>query len=157
APAQSPSPAAHARAQPEDFSVRRLDDPALASFIETRTGAKPKRWTVRQLTLAALYFHPGQEAARIAEWKMREPIADALIDIYMADRLIALYRSQEAVQKPIIDIFEQRSASGGQALNLNASQALMAYQQTRLAEKDAARQQAEARVKLATTIGVPAG
>lgn len=89
-----------------------------------------------------------------AAWAVRNRLANALIDYYAASESIALYRKQEAAQKPIVDIFEQRSASG-QTLSLNASQLLVAYRQTLLAEKETEKQQAEAKANFAAALGVP--
>lgn len=87
-------------------------------------------------------------------WTVRTRLINSLIDCYAADRSVALYRKQAKDQKPIVDLFNQRAASG-QSLNLNAGQILVAYQQTLLAEKDAERQQAEARASLAAALGLP--
>ncbi|MDE3017344.1 MAG: TolC family protein [Pseudomonadota bacterium] len=87
-------------------------------------------------------------------WTVRNRLANALINDYAAMESVALYRKQEALQKPVVDIFEQRSAAG-QSLSLNASQTLVAYQQTLLSEKNAEQRQVEAEVNLASALGVP--
>ncbi|MDE2029547.1 MAG: TolC family protein, partial [Alphaproteobacteria bacterium] len=89
-----------------------------------------------------------------AAWTVRNRLINSLIGCYAADQSLDLYRKQAEDQKPIVDLFEQRTASG-QSLSLNASQILVAYQQTLLAEKDAERQQAEAKADLASALGVP--
>ena len=87
-------------------------------------------------------------------WTIRNRLVNALIDDYAANRSITLYRRHEAAQKPIVALFEQRQASG-QSLSLNASQLLVSYQQTLLAEKQAEIRRAEAEADLAAALGVP--
>lgn len=56
------------------LEARRLDDPRLLAFIRAaerldpggETAAGPPPWTLRRLTLAALYFHPDLDVARSA-------------------------------------------------------------------------------------------
>jgi cobalt-zinc-cadmium efflux system outer membrane protein len=87
-------------------------------------------------------------------WTIRNHLINTLIYYYAAEQSVALYRRQEEIQKPIVDLFEQRRASG-QSLSLNASQILVTYQQTLLAEKDAERQEAEAKAGFAAALGAP--
>jgi outer membrane protein TolC len=74
-PAPAPSPEAGAAA----LEARRLDDPRLLAFIAASERLDPGRadpeagapvgpppWTLRRLTLAALYFHPDLDVARSA-------------------------------------------------------------------------------------------
>jgi cobalt-zinc-cadmium efflux system outer membrane protein len=65
---QPVDPAARAQA----FSARRLDDPALRTFVETNAvdppaSWPPASWDLDALTLAALYFQPDLDVAR-ARW-----------------------------------------------------------------------------------------
>ena len=88
-----------------------------------------------------------------AAWTVRNRLVNALIDYYAATESKALYQQQVALQKPIVDIFEQR-LSTGQMLTPNASQTFITYRQTVLAEKNADKQQAEAFASIASAIGV---
>ncbi|MDE3017352.1 MAG: TolC family protein, partial [Pseudomonadota bacterium] len=76
-----------------------------------------------------------------------------LIDVAAADKSVALYRQQADAQKAVLDVFSERTAQG-QLPSVTASQVHVAYQQTLLAEKEAAKQAAEARARLASAIGV---
>lgn len=89
-----------------------------------------------------------------AAWNVRSHMVQAAINTYASDQSLLLTSKQAAAQKAVVDIFEQRSASG-QGFNVSASQQTIAYRQTLLAIKDAEKQQAEAAVNLATAIGVP--
>ncbi len=54
----------------EDFEGRRLDDPRLDTFLTARgeiAAWPPRRWELRDLTLAAFYFSPALDVAR-AQW-----------------------------------------------------------------------------------------
>ena len=61
-----PSPVAPA-AEASVYAARRLDDPGLASFLAAHgESAGNAGWDMRQLALAALYFRPDLEEARLA-------------------------------------------------------------------------------------------
>jgi outer membrane protein TolC len=57
------------------FDARRLDDPALKTFITQDSGIPPAwplaKWDLNSLTLAAFYFHPDLAVAR-AQWEVAE-------------------------------------------------------------------------------------
>ena len=86
-------------------------------------------------------------------WTVRSRVVGALIDMTAADKSVALYRQQAYAQKAVLDVFEERM-SQGQFPSVTASQIRVAYQQTLLAEKEAAKQAVEARARLAAAIGV---
>jgi outer membrane protein, heavy metal efflux system len=55
-----------------DFTRRNLDNPGLKQFVQSNdptlsTGWPPSTWGLRDLTLAAFYYHPSLDVAR-AEW-----------------------------------------------------------------------------------------
>lgn len=145
------------KASPESYASRNLDDAGVKSYIESHTGRTLdtwplKQWTVDQLTLASFHYHPELNATEA--WALRNRIVNALVDYYAANHFLTLHRMQKEVLKSVVDIFEQRSVAG-QGLNLNASQILIMYQQSQLAEKDAQVKQAEAQAALAGAMGVP--
>ncbi|MDE3060422.1 MAG: TolC family protein [Pseudomonadota bacterium] len=88
-----------------------------------------------------------------AAWAVRSRVVNALIDVVAADTSVALYRQQADAQKAVLDVFSERTAQG-QLPSVTASQVRVAYQQTLLAEKEAAKQAVEARARLAAAIGV---
>jgi outer membrane protein, heavy metal efflux system len=58
----------------DDFEARRLDSPELRQFLEKNGGPparEPAAWDLKDLTLAALYYHPDLDVAR-AQWAAAE-------------------------------------------------------------------------------------
>jgi outer membrane protein TolC len=59
------------------FDARRLDAPALKSFVQSQTNGgpvrpwPPARWDLNSLTLAAFYFHPDLAVAR-EQWRVTQ-------------------------------------------------------------------------------------
>ncbi|MDX2074393.1 MAG: TolC family protein [Alphaproteobacteria bacterium] len=109
----------------------------------------------------ALRVQNAHDLSQVAEqrilstaWMVRNRLVNALIDRYIANQSVMVYRSQSEVQNAISTMFEQRQAAG-QSLSLSASQLMIGYRQTLLLEKDAEKQQAESQVTMASAIGVP--
>lgn len=109
----------------------------------------------------ALRVQNAHDLAQVAEyrilstaWTVRNRLVNALIDRYVANQSVSVYRSQSTVQNAIASMLEERQA-GGQSLSLSASQLLIGYRQTLLLEKEAEKQQAEAQANMASAIGVP--
>ncbi len=88
-----------------------------------------------------------------AAWTVRSRVVYALIDVGAANKSEALYGKQAEAQKAVLDVFNERTAQG-QLPSVTASQMLVAYQQTLLIGKDAAKQAVEAKARLASAIGV---
>jgi len=97
------------------------------------------------------------EAARLdiaaVAWQVRSRVRQALLDLYAAGRTEALLQSQVAIQESIVALL-QRQLDAGAVSAFEPAQARLELDRVRLALHDVARQQAEARVRLATALGV---
>ena len=127
-----------------------------ASAIYNSTGATPTPWTVGQVmnlwieTMGKREYRTAQaqdlaEAARddlaTASWQVRGHARTALLNLWTAERRLVdpLQRRFSEWQASALDVSRER-------INLN---------QNTLAVRDAERLRAEARVQLATSVGVP--
>ncbi|MGH7092780.1 MAG: TolC family protein [Stellaceae bacterium] len=90
-----------------------------------------------------------------AEWQVRAGVRDALIDLWAAQRRAALLRRQLALQDQLVELLDHRLAQGA-ASGLDVSRERIARARLTLALGALDRKAAEARVALATAIGVPA-
>lgn len=87
-------------------------------------------------------------------WQVRSRVRTSLVDLYAARETAALLREQGAVQQDNVRLLEERLAAGF-ASQPEATLARIALDQTLLALREAQRQGAEARVRLANAIGLP--
>lgn len=98
------------------------------------------------------------EAARLniaaAAWQVRSRLRTSLLDLYSATQAEEILKKQQAVQEETIRLFEERQAMGGVSV-LDRTQARISFQQTSLSLREAQKQKAEARVKLADALGLP--
>ncbi len=99
------------------------------------------------------------EAARLeiatVAWQVRSRVRQALLDLYAAGRTEALLRSQLAVQESVVALLA-RQLDAGAVSAFEPTQARLELDRLRLALHDVTRQQAEARVRLASALGVAA-
>jgi len=99
------------------------------------------------------------EAARMqiaqAAWELRHQVREALLDLYAATQREALLGSRELLEKNNVKVLEQLLDLGEISAN-ELSQARVMREETRLAWLDAGKHRAQARVRLAAAIGVPA-
>ncbi|MCX6559402.1 MAG: TolC family protein [Candidatus Aminicenantes bacterium] len=99
------------------------------------------------------------EAARLnilsAAWEVRSRLRQAYLELYSARETEALLGRLREAQAENVRILEAQLAIG-EASPSDVTQARMALASSRLAALDAAQQSAQARVKLADAIGVPA-
>lgn len=97
------------------------------------------------------------EAARLniatVAWQVRSRVRQSLLDLYAADKTVDLLGAQQAIQESIVALLV-RQLDAGAISPFELTQARLELDRIRLAVHDAARQQAEARVQLASALGV---
>jgi len=86
-------------------------------------------------------------------WKVRSGIRDSLLELYAASRGEALLSRQQTLQESIVALM-QRQLEAGAISSIELTRVRVELEQTRLALHDERRQQAEARARLATAIGI---
>ncbi|MGE5304624.1 MAG: TolC family protein [Alphaproteobacteria bacterium] len=98
------------------------------------------------------------EAARLAiagaAWQVRSRLRRRFLDLYMAIQKQALLEKQQTDQEEIVKVLEQR-LEAGEASEPDVTQARIALRQTTLGLRDAQKQSAEARVRVADALGLP--
>jgi outer membrane protein TolC len=98
------------------------------------------------------------EAARLniasVAWAVRSRVRQRLLDLYTAREMEALLKEQQSLQADNLRLLESQFQAGAIS-SFEVTQARIAADSTRLALRDAERQSAEARVQLASAIGVP--
>ena len=98
------------------------------------------------------------EAARedlaSAGWQVRGRVRAELVNVWAAGERLALARRRFVLQDELAGLLERRFAAGA-ASSLDVGRERINRNQASLAVRDAERQSAEARARLATAIGVP--
>ena len=98
------------------------------------------------------------ESARLniasTAWQVRSGVRRSLVDLNGARQMEVLLREQQALQTENLHLLE-RQREAGAVSGFEVSQAAIAADSSQLALRDAERQSAEARVQLATAIGIP--
>lgn len=98
------------------------------------------------------------EAARddlaTATWQVRGQVRTALLNLWAAQRKVTLTQHRLQLQDQLVNLLENQLAAG-QASALDVTRERITRNQISLALDDAERQSAEARVQLATAIGIP--
>jgi len=98
------------------------------------------------------------EAARLniatVAWQVQSRLRARLIDFYAASEAESFLLKQQAVQEELVKLLEQR-LEFGEASQPDVTQTRIALAQTQLSLRDAQKQRAEARVRLADAIGLP--
>jgi len=99
------------------------------------------------------------EAARLnilsVAWEVRSRLRQALLELYAARESETLLAKQQDIQSENVRLLELQLAAG-EASSYEVTQARIARNNSRLVALEAARQNAEARVRLADAIGIPA-
>ena len=88
-------------------------------------------------------------------WQMRGGVRNALLDLWTAQRRIALGRSRLQMETELVTLLERRFAVGD-ASALDVAREKVNRDQFTVAVSDAERAAATARAQLATAVGVPA-
>lgn len=98
------------------------------------------------------------ETARLniatAAWQVRSRLRTRLLDLYAATQKQTLLEKQQGDQEEIVKLLEQR-LEAGEASQPDVTQARIALHQTNLGLRDAQKQSAVARVRVADALGVP--
>lgn len=99
------------------------------------------------------------EAARqdlvTAAWQVRGGVRTALLDLWAAEGRLRLAVRRRGLQEQIVALLERRFTAGDSSA-LDVARERINLSQVTLAARDAERQSAEARARLAAAIGVPA-
>ncbi len=98
------------------------------------------------------------EAARadlaMAAWQVRGRVRTALLGVWAAGKRLELAQRQAALRQRLVALLEQRLGAGF-ATTLDVTRERVALVQATLGVRDVERTQADARVQLATAIGIP--
>jgi len=89
-----------------------------------------------------------------AAWQVRGGVRSSLLDLWAANGRVRLTALRLSVQQQIVDYLERRFTAGDVSA-LDVARERINLSQARLAAKEAERQAADARARLATAIGVP--
>lgn len=122
--------------------------PVINFVIETFGKREDRSAQARQLAEAA------REDLATAAWQVRGRVRTALLDLWAAQRRRELARQQIGLRQQLVALLEQRFAAGF-ATALDVTRERIALAQVRLGIRDVDRLEAEARVQLATAIGIP--
>ena len=95
-----------------------------------------------------------REDVETTAWQVRGRVRTALLDLWAAQRRVDLARQEIGLRQQLVRLLEERFAAGF-ATALDLTRERIALAQTSLAIRDVNRLEAEARVHLATAIGVP--
>jgi len=98
------------------------------------------------------------EAARadvaVAAWQVRGRVRTALLNLWASRKRLDLAQRQVALRQLLVSLLEQRLGAGF-ATTLDVTRERIALVQATLGTRDVDRVQADARVQLATAIGIP--
>lgn len=89
-----------------------------------------------------------------ASWQVRGGVRDALLNLWAAQRRLALLRQRLDLQDQLVTMLEHRFAAG-EASALDVARERTIRNQISLAVRDAERQGVDARTQLAVAIGIP--
>lgn len=156
-------------AQAGIVTAAQIPNPTLSgSVLYNSTTAIPSPWTAGQVvnflieTLGKREHRTARarelaEAARedlaTATWQVRGRVRSALLNLWAAQRRLALIDRRLKLQQQFVTLL-QRSFAEGQSSALDVSRERINLDQISLAVRDEERQRAEGRVQLATAIGV---
>lgn len=96
-----------------------------------------------------------REDLATAGWQVRGRVRTAMLNLWAAQKRLELGRQQVALRQQLVRLLEQRLAAGF-ATTLDVTRERIALAQASLSIRDLNRLDAEARVQLATAIGIPA-
>lgn len=152
------------------ITAAQIPNPTLnASLTYNSTVTTPTPWTVGTMvnflleTFGRRQYRIEQaeglaEAARddlaTATWQVRGTVRTALLNLWAGERRLMLNKRRLALQEEFVSALENRF-SAGQASALDVTRERITRNQISLAERDAERQVAQARVQIATAVGVP--
>ncbi len=117
-------------------------------LVETFGKREYRTAEARELAEAA------REALATASWSVRSRVRTSLLDLWAATQRAALTRQRLDLQNQLVGFLEARLTTG-QASALDVTRERINRNQINLALREAERRAAEARVALATAVGVP--
>jgi len=88
-------------------------------------------------------------------WEVRSRLRQALLDLYMAQETESLLAKQQEIQAENVRLLELQLGIG-EVSAYEVTQARIAFDNSRLAALEASKQKAEARIRVAGALGVPA-
>lgn len=122
--------------------------PVVNFLIETFGKRQDRTAQAQHLAEAA------REDVATAAWQVRGRVRTALLDLWAAQQRLDLDQQQIGLRQQLVSLLQDRFAAG-LATALDLTRERIALAQTSLAIRDVYRLEAEARVQLATAIGVP--
>lgn len=108
----------------------------------------------RRLELAQHLVDAAIQDISTAAWQVRGTVRSTLLDYWAAHGRLRLIAKRKAAQAAIVDLLERRFTAGD-ASALDVARERINLSQVELASRDAERQAADARARLATSVGVP--
>lgn len=141
-----------------DFSLNYNADSPIAvpftvgpviNFLVETFGKRGYRTAQAQHTLAAARWDLATTG-----WQVRGHVRTALLDLWAARQRLQLARQRLALQQHLVNLIDRRLAVG-EASSLDSTREHINRAQVTLAVQDLERSMGEARVQLATAIGVP--
>ncbi len=108
----------------------------------------------KRLEQARHFVDAARQDLATAAWQVRGGVRSSLLDLWAAEGRRRLIGRRQAVQQQIVDYLERRFAAG-EVSALDVARERINLSQARLASRDAERQAADARTRLATATGVP--
>lgn len=158
-----------AKAEAAIITAAQIPNPELNATATLHTITTPSPWTIgalinflletsgrRELRIAQADHLA--EAARLdllaASWQVRGRVRTALVAIWAAQTKTQVLTKRRDWQIEIVSVLERQLAAG-EATALVVSRERSGLSQIRLSVEDASRQLAEARVQLATAVGMP--
>ena len=109
-----------------------------------------------RLAQASQLSEAGRRNIATVAWQVRSRVRSSLLGLYSARQTEALLMEQQAIQAENVLLLEYQQRAGAISA-FELTQARIAADSTRLALRDAERQNAEALAQLAEAIGVPVG
>lgn len=121
----------------------------LVSFVLEIGGKREKR-----VELARNLVEAARQDIATAAWQVRGGVRSALLDLWAAEERLRLVERRQTVQAQVVTLLEGRFVAGEMSA-LDVARERINLSQARLSLRDTERQAAEARARLASTLGVP--
>ena len=121
----------------------------LVSFVIETFGKREARVEQAQNLAEA-----AREDLATAAWQVRGGVRTALLEMWAAERRLRLAQRRRGLQEEIVALLERRFTAGDSSA-LDVARERINLSQVTLAARDAERQGAEARARLAAAVGVP--
>lgn len=108
----------------------------------------------RRVELARHLVDAALQDISTAAWQVRGTVRSTLLDYWAANGRLRLIANRKTAQAAIVSLLERRFATGDVSA-LDVARERINLSQAELASRDAERQAADARARLATSVGVP--